>query len=345
MKTTIASFLLVLCLYNPLWSQTDEVRKLIQEGIELHDKRLYAAAIERYKEAIKLDPNSAAAYYEMAYSYALMGETKKSIKNANKVLKLGGSLEGQAYMLKANLLDDMGKTSKALKTYEIALAENPDDYLMHFNYGISLVRAQMLERGEIALLNGAQLNPSHPSGHYILGLIMTDKGEYAQAIMSLYYFLLLEPEGERADKAHELLMQNIVGNATKEEDGSINITLNALTATGTFATANTLISLLGAAADEINKEKGIERSPAQLNNDRFKNAFNYLMELDADNPTEAEQIWLDLYVDFYRKLLEEEQHLETASFLVQGPGDDDEVKEWLLGHQKEVQRLQTFVGK
>ena len=102
MKTSIASLLLILCLYNPLWSQTDEVRKLIQEGIELHDKRLYPAAIERYKEALKLDPNSASAYYEMAYSYALMGEAKKSIKSANKVIKIGGGLEGQAYMLKAN---------------------------------------------------------------------------------------------------------------------------------------------------------------------------------------------------------------------------------------------------
>ncbi|MEL7534488.1 MAG: hypothetical protein AAFN10_24490 [Bacteroidota bacterium] len=174
---------------------------------------------------------------------------------------------------------------------------------------------------------------------------MTDQGQYAQAVMSLYYFLLLEPEGDRADKAHSLLMQSIVGNAEEGEDGSINITLSSLTMDGTFSAANLYISLLGAAADKINKEENQDKTQAELNHDRFEKAFSYLMEIEAENPTEAEQIWLDLYLGFYKKLLEEEKHLETASYLVQGPGEDKEVAEWLLGHQKEVQRLQTFVGK
>lgn len=345
MKPTFVSLLLILLFANPLLAQNSAADKLIEEGIRLHDKRLYPAAIERYKSALKLDPNSAAAYYEMAYSYALMGEPKKAIKNTNKVIKLGGSLTGQAYMLKANLLDDIGKRAKAFQTYETALAADPDDFLMHFNYGVSLVRAQLYERGELALLNGAQLNPSHPSGHYILGLIMADKGQHAQAVMSLYYFLLLEPEGDRAEKAHQLLMQSISGNATEGEDGSINITLNALTMKGTFSTANTLISLLGATANKVNKEEGLDKTEAELNLDRFQNAFNYVMDLDAENPTEAEQIWLDLYVSFYERLLEAEEHLKTASYLVQGPGEDQEVADWLLGHQKEVQRLKTFIDK
>ncbi|MEL7340368.1 MAG: tetratricopeptide repeat protein, partial [Bacteroidota bacterium] len=302
-----------------------------------------SAAIERYKAAIKLDPNSAAAYYEMAYSYALMKEPKKAIKSANKVLKIGGDLSNQAYMLKANLLDDMGKTGKAFKTYEMALAENPDDYLMHFNYGLSLFRANRLAEAEMALLKGAQINPAHPSGHYLLGLMKADKQQPAQAVMALYYFLLIEPEGERAANAHQVLMRSIKGNMTKEENGDINIFLNPASLDGVFSPANTVISLLGITIDKVDEEEGIELSPSEKTAAKFETIFGTITELEAENPSEAEQIWLDLYVSFYEKLLEEEKHLKTASQLVQLNGDDEEVQEWLLGHQLEVQRLQTFV--
>lgn len=349
MRTTLAVLLFCL-LTTSTWGQNSEVEKLISEGISLHDKRLYPAAIERYKQALKLDPNSSTAYYEMAYSYALMGKSKKAIKSANKVIKIGRGNEGQAYMLKANLLDDMGKTAQAIKTYEAGLANDPNDYLMHFNYGISLVRDQQLGLAELALLNGAQLNPSHPSGHYVLGLVMADQGQTAQAVMSLYYFLMMEPEGDRADNAHQLLIAETKGNATKGEDGSINITLGSLMNQGTFSSTNMLLDLVGAVGGDIDKkieEVGIEDdlTETERNLNRFKSIFKTISEVEAKNPTEAEQIWLDFYVAFYKRLLSEEMHLETASYLVQGPGGEKEVEEWLLAHQKELNRLKVYLNK
>lgn len=345
MKTTFLSLGLSLLFIFSAHAQSPEVQELIREGIKLHDKKLYPAAVERYKEAIKLDKSSAVAFYELAYTYAVMGERKKAIKMANKVLKLEGGPADQAYMLKANLLDDMGKSAKALATYQTALKAYPDNYLMHFNYGVSLFRTNRLEEAELALLKGAQLNPAHPSGHYLLGLMKAENDQAAQAVMALYYFLLIEPEGKRAQNAHQILMASLKGNVTEGEDGNFNITLNSTSLDGIFSPANSVISLLGLAVDKVDDETEVEMTEAQKNATKFKTVLGTLTELEAENPSPAEQIWLDLYVDFYHRLLEEETHLETASNLVQLQGEDETVAEWLLAHQLEVKRLQNFVGK
>ncbi|MEL6590305.1 MAG: tetratricopeptide repeat protein [Bacteroidota bacterium] len=345
MKTTFLSLGLCLAFIFSAQAQSEEVQDLIREGIKLHDKKLYPAAIARYKEAIKLDKNSALAYYELAYTYTAMGERKKAIKMADKVLKIEGGPDDQAYMLKANLLDDLGKTSKALSTYQTALRAYPEDFLMHFNYGVSLFRANRLAEAELALLKGAQLNPAHPSGHYLLGLMKAENDQPAQAVMALYYFLLVEPEGKRAENAHQILMACINGNATEGEDGSFNIMINSGSLNGVFAPANSLISLFGISIDKLDEETEIKLSESERIATKFKTIFGTLTELKAENPTPAEQIWLDLYVDFYRQLLEEESHLETASNLVQLQSEDETIAEWLLAHQLEVKRLQTFVGQ
>ena len=43
--------------------------KLIREGVSLHDKGRYKEAISSYEEALKVNPSSMSAVYEMSLSY------------------------------------------------------------------------------------------------------------------------------------------------------------------------------------------------------------------------------------------------------------------------------------
>lgn len=67
------------------WSfaQNSEIEKLIQEGITFHDNGEYDKAIGKYKEALKIDPNSSLVNYEISYSYL----SAKDYKNAEKYSK------------------------------------------------------------------------------------------------------------------------------------------------------------------------------------------------------------------------------------------------------------------
>jgi len=68
MKLTL-TILTTIMLTVATYGQTNNVQTLIDEGVALHDQGQYQQAIDKYKEALKLDSNSVTAIYEMAFSY------------------------------------------------------------------------------------------------------------------------------------------------------------------------------------------------------------------------------------------------------------------------------------
>jgi tetratricopeptide (TPR) repeat protein len=114
----------------------DAAAKQVTKGTELHDKGDFKGAIERYDRALELDKNNADALYEKAYSLSAMGDAKEAISICKKSIKARGSKN--AYGLLGNLYDETNEPKKALKTYNEGIKAYPDDYMLHFNKGITL---------------------------------------------------------------------------------------------------------------------------------------------------------------------------------------------------------------
>ena len=62
----ISSILLFGCFS---YGQNAGIERLVQEGIELHDAGEYEHALEKYKNALEIDPNSSLVNYEISYTY------------------------------------------------------------------------------------------------------------------------------------------------------------------------------------------------------------------------------------------------------------------------------------
>ena len=99
-----------------IYSQT-VIDSLVQTGIQYHDKGNYEEAIETYKAALKIEPNSALVHYEISMTYMYAKDYKSSIKHSNKVIKLNDKYIVQAYNTKGSCLDYLGKSKKAIKLY------------------------------------------------------------------------------------------------------------------------------------------------------------------------------------------------------------------------------------
>ena len=63
------SFILSILLLINVLSAQSQFDNLMAEGIKYHDEQEYFKAIEIYKQALEIDPNSMVANYEIALSY------------------------------------------------------------------------------------------------------------------------------------------------------------------------------------------------------------------------------------------------------------------------------------
>ena len=63
---------------------SSEVDQYINEGIKLHDKGNYENAVQKYKKALELEPNSSLALYELTMTYMVSNKNKECIEAAKK---------------------------------------------------------------------------------------------------------------------------------------------------------------------------------------------------------------------------------------------------------------------
>lgn len=118
MKLSSILFVIALLIIPSILVAQTDIEKLVMEGIEHHDKGEYDKAIESYKKALKIDPNSPLVNYEIALSYFSNEDYKKAVKYSDAVLDEGSEYIQQAYVTKGSALDMMGKTKESIKVFE-----------------------------------------------------------------------------------------------------------------------------------------------------------------------------------------------------------------------------------
>lgn len=68
-------------------ASTGQQTLLIQEGVAQHDRGNYDAAIRMYEEVLGENPNNVEALYELAFSYSMKKDYRKSLEVADKGAK------------------------------------------------------------------------------------------------------------------------------------------------------------------------------------------------------------------------------------------------------------------
>src|SRR6201996_4396692 len=63
------------------------VPDLIKQGVQLNDQGNYTGAIDKYSQALKLDPENVQANYEMAFSLLASGKGNDGILYVEKTIK------------------------------------------------------------------------------------------------------------------------------------------------------------------------------------------------------------------------------------------------------------------
>jgi len=206
---SLALATLVLCAAVPLFAQDAPTRQaaetapeheaLIREGVDLHDKGDYDAAIAKYQEVLARNPSDVTAIFEMAFSYLSKHDFDKCFETAKKGAEFKSDLLAMFYDLMASALDSKGQPQQAVDMYKRGIALVPDASQLYFNLAVTY-RESLSQPNDarLALQKAAAIEPLYPDVQLLLGQVYQSSGYAAPAFLALSTYLIVDPGGKQA---------------------------------------------------------------------------------------------------------------------------------------------------
>ncbi len=149
-------------------------------GIELADRGWVDEAINEFKKAIELDPNSAHAHDNLATVYAEKKQFREALAEYLTAIKLEPDAATAHYNL-AVFLSTHGNDF-AVAQYQEAISLEPDYPDAHLNLGLAHADAGRLEEARKELRTAIELDAADPFPKHELAALMMDEGDYRGAI-------------------------------------------------------------------------------------------------------------------------------------------------------------------
>lgn len=217
-------------------------------------------------------------------------------------------------------LAEKGRYEEAVKVYEKGLKQDPTNSLLNFNLADALYKTKNYPKAEKAIINAIIENPEQGSNHLLLSSIMQARGQRAKSIMSLYYFLLLEPNSIRSESYYNQLIAQLNQGVIWETDRKINIKMPASISDVDFGSADMLISLL-AASKYYNENR--DKSDLEYFVITNSGIFGILYDLRK----EKKGFWWDIYVSRFCSMLQSD-NCEAFSYYISQSGNSSAFDNW-----------------
>lgn len=152
-------------------------------GIELADRGWLDEAINEFRKAIELDPDSAHAHDNLATVYA----EKKLYREAAREYLLALSLEPDSATAHYNLACFLAAhgLEMAVEEYRHAIDLDPDYPDAHLNLGLAFADQGKTPEALAELQTAIRLAPDDPLPRHELAALLMDEGDYRGAISQL----------------------------------------------------------------------------------------------------------------------------------------------------------------
>jgi len=194
---------------------------LFQRGNKVTDedssKMYFDMAIDAYNKAIRLEPDSAETYRNLAFVYLTTGKTEESVEPLKKLVEIEQAEEGYQYLgevyytLGANLMNDfkfnsnpqdsikaMDYYDKSIVTLEEGLKKYPVNSEMQVARTSAYIGAGRIAEAIIASKILVENEPDNKIYHYNYGVLLLNSEKYAEAETQLLEALKIDPEYENA---------------------------------------------------------------------------------------------------------------------------------------------------
>jgi tetratricopeptide (TPR) repeat protein len=343
MRTLVAILLPLLTFFTTLGQSGDNPTSLLKKGIALHDKGDYAGAIKIYDEILKQEPDNTEVLYEKTFSLIQQGSYQECVDLCKDIIKRfpDNEFNKGTYINYGTALDHLKKPEEAIQVYTEGINKYPKAALLYFNRAVTENIYKQTDKAIADLKTSISLNPFHTTSHLYLGLLIASSNKTA-AMMSLSTFLLIEPSGQRAERALTQLLNLAGSNVEKKDAKNITISLDSKLVDSTvkmeddFRSSEVAMSMLAALGfDKKNSKKNV----AEKLSEQLSMIIGMISERKGGNQT---GFYTSFYVPFL-KSLKDGGYLETAGYLMCTASDEKEVKKWISKNKGKIDELYSYM--
>jgi cytochrome c-type biogenesis protein CcmH/NrfG len=206
---------------NPFANITD-ANQALAEGNRLLDEDQVETALEAFKQAVKLNPDLAEAWFKMGIAYSLL--EKAAQQSGDKVI---GESDSKAKPLSQKAFE------KAVEAYKKWLDANPNDDVAWFNLGRAYAKLLKDEDAEDAFRKAVKLKPNEVEYLIELGNTLIHLAKYHEALDPLKKAVELDPDNPRAQdllddaEAGRQRLDYVAPNNTNKANSNTNANANA----------------------------------------------------------------------------------------------------------------------
>lgn len=305
---------------------TVRVPDLIKQGQELNQQKNYKGAVDKYKRALKLEPDNARANYEMAFALYSSGKGMEGIPYLERAIKanLNAQLSAGAYSLLGSIYGGAKQLQKSIAAYTNGIKADSINQRLYYNLGIAQYRAKQYSDAEKSFISALRLDTGYAASQRMYALVTFHQNKRAEALLGFCRFLMLEPNTAQSAEAFGNLQNILSGGSLKPEPGY-------KPSPATRAAAGYQNKLLAKALSGFATRR--YASPGDLLTAQIKAVFTALGTMPKDKY---------YFADYFYKLTQTE-HLPTFARLISQKTYPENAK-WLTDNADKVTEFETWIG-
>lgn len=331
--------LLLLIVFTNVVMATD-VDQYINEGIELHDEGSYDKAIEKYKMALKLEPNNSLALYELTFSYMVSGKNEECIETAKKGLKVVSKLQKKFTVALGSCYSQSGKIEEAIKTFENGLKVDPTDSQLHLNIAVTLSNLRQDKKAITHLKEAIKYSIEYSSPYYFMAEIYRTTDYRIPALYFYMQFILLEPNTKRSQDASKKIYALLYQGLKQKENREIDITLysDSPKDEGDFTALEIALSV--AAVASIAEESKGSKTDIERHTEVLTSFIQICSEIEDEN-LKTTFTWQ--YAVENMIALQNSDNFETYAYILAVKAGIQGAAEWLDENQEKIEKLSDAI--
>ena len=329
--------IITLCSVMGYGQQNENVARLVKDGIALHDKGDYDAAIKKYDEALLLDKDDYDANYEKSLSCLYAKRYDECITISKYLIEKHASNDALpgVYANYGSALDDKGEGKAAIKIFDEGIQKFPAAYLIHYNKGLTWGRLEKWDEALNSFFNAMRIKPAHAGSLYYTSFSL-DKTNKVAALISGLTFLVAEPEGKRAEAIYKHMDELFKSFAQKSKEGNsvISINVGALDdkkKENNFSMVQMMLALTSASslADSVKAKTEVEKLSLYLQ--MLSNAL-------SEGKSGSKGIYWEIYAPFWAEMKKKELVSVYAHIASITSGDEENIK-WINDNQDKLKEF------
>ena len=153
----------------------------------------YDKAIEDYDEAIRINPESAEAYYNRGTTKDMLGRHEEAIADYNEAIRINPEF-AQAYYNRGNAKDALGRHEEAIANYDEAIRINSQYAQAYCNRGTVKLTFDQHNEAIEDYDEAIRINPQFAKAYYNRGIAKGMIGGYEEAIVDFNETIRISPQ-------------------------------------------------------------------------------------------------------------------------------------------------------